>query len=1165
MDSDDELDRDTFQSPPKRRKLAAYLPSRNSMSDLLAQWGALKSPTSVSKMQRQVAGGHELRGGKQAVSYAESPPSSPDAVSNYESAQEGFEPATEDDHDDQEEDSEDELLDDSIQVMPRRNQATAQPSPPPKGRNLPARSTRSTAYMGRSPRKIVSGRASRFRFDSDTSPKNKKKKTAADRSKAKAETARNLTRQDIALHTKPKRDAFLLANKDYFLPLLPANNYIVKLERAATDSQPSEIEYRSLTQQPEGVTAVMKPYQLEGLSFLVHMHKNGMSGILGDEMGLGKTLQTLSLFTYLAQHHPVTGEHRPNLVVCPLSVLSSWMAETRKWTPNLNVVRFHGSKAERERFKATHKSGNKAARVDVLVTTYETFASEQTWFKHAFVWRYCVLDEGHKIKNDNSGVASALQGLSAEYRLLLTGTPLQNNLREMWALLHWLFPEVFTIDTADAFHQAFDLTKGKVSTSFMDDARHLLELIMLRRLKSSPGVNLGLPPKEEILLYVPFTPMQRFWYTRLLTRADNAMFEDLFSAVKEKEQQSLEAESDDEQLALLEKANAAADKAEEVDTSDVWAESKAIMQEALRNEEADKKSNAWRKLMNLLMQLRKVCNHPYLLPNAAPHIYDIGEHIKNASGKFLVMDKLIDEIVLKQRKNIIIFSGYTRTLDLVGELLQCKGANTHDGPFEFSRLDGSTARARRNLNIRMFNDKKSNVQVMLLSTRAGGLGINLTSATEVVFMDEDWNPQITLQAEARAHRIGQTQKVTVYKLCSQGTVEEQMMGRIRKKLYLSAKITESMRNIHSAEAVEKKRKRQSTNTTDDDAPHLDTASLQSLIRRGAQTLARPQVDVTEMLGWDWETTLENCKDKPVDTLVAGEGTSNDVDEQQWLNTMEKVETAIFEGKKHQKEIEKQAEAITELNRSARRAGKNTTVEIDGFMISKESLTCGDWEAVPTFAGKDPSLAEFKREQKAAIVNQDFCLSCWTGGDLLCCKGCPRAYHYDCLSDEAQTRSNGMSFYCSQHECLDCGAKTTEAGGMIYRCRWCEKGYCEDCLDWDRSELVGSTLPEFELLGFGAITQAYFINCKSCVETWKTDAAARRTMEKAKARYAREFHNHVAELEAAEGGADNTPDTLSEVATPADEFPPTSARLSRSAKKAKVSHSFGGTEVVDLSM
>lgn len=403
MDSDDELDRDTFQSPPKRRKLAAYLPSRNSMSDLLAQWGALKSPTSVSRMQRQAAGGHELRGGKQAVSYAESPPSSPGAVSNYESAQEGFEPATEDDHDDQEEDSEDELLDDSIQVMPRRNQATAQPPPPPKGRELPARSTRNIAYMGRSPRKVVSGRASRFRFESDTSPKKKKKKTAADRSKAKAETARNLARQDIALHTKPKRDAFLLANKDYFLPLLPPNNYIVKLERAAIDPQPNEIEYRSLTQQPEGVTAVMKPYQLDGLSFLVHMHKNGMSSILGDEMGLGKTLQTLALFSYLAQHHPIAGEHRPNLVVCPLSVLSSWMAETRKWTPDLNVVRFHGPKAERERFKATHKSGNKAARVDVLVTTYETFSSEQTWFKHAFVWRYCVLDEGHKIKNEQTG------------------------------------------------------------------------------------------------------------------------------------------------------------------------------------------------------------------------------------------------------------------------------------------------------------------------------------------------------------------------------------------------------------------------------------------------------------------------------------------------------------------------------------------------------------------------------------------------------------------------------------------------------------------------------------------------------------------------------------------------------------------------------------------
>ena len=219
----------------------------------------------------------------------------------------------------------------------------------------------------------------------------------------------------------------------------------------------------------------MKPYQLGGLSFLLYLQRNGLSGILGDEMGLGKTLQTLSLIQYLKENRDMSKEaeeKRPCLVVCPMSVLSSWISEARRWTPGLKVLRFHGPVHERNRLKrvATGEEdmyGNdtqqakvkknkrlaakgkevinldmesdpeQAAGFDLVVTTYETFTAEQSWFKRAFVWRYCILDEGHKIKNDLSQISTALQGLGAEYRVILTGTPLQNNMLELWALLHW--------------------------------------------------------------------------------------------------------------------------------------------------------------------------------------------------------------------------------------------------------------------------------------------------------------------------------------------------------------------------------------------------------------------------------------------------------------------------------------------------------------------------------------------------------------------------------------------------------------------------------------------------------------------------------------------------------------------------------------------------------
>jgi SWI/SNF-related matrix-associated actin-dependent regulator of chromatin subfamily A member 5 len=645
-------------------------------------------------------------------------------------------------------------------------------------------------------------------------------------------------RHEIATKTSNKRNRFLVENKNHFLPLLPANNHVKKLAdkfAALTEQEraklPSTTPFQEIELQPKGITATMKPYQLSGLSFMVWLYRNGMSGILGDEMGLGKTLQTISLIQYLKENEPKTGTQlRPFLIVCPLSVLSSWMSETKKWAPGLKVLRFHGPMKERDRLKrialgeidmygnTTRKQKNKLKSrktssgkpvisldsdeeddeeeeqlgVDVVVTTYESYQAEQSWFKRAFVWRYVVLDEGHKIKNDLSLISKALQGLNAEYRLILTGTPLQNNLTELWALLHWLYPDVFPVQTSDLFRTSFDLGKGLYSNTVLDDSRHLLELIMLRRMKNSPGVDLNLPEKTEILLYVPLSPMQRFWYKRMITRADQGLLDELFKGAKDKEKAAMKGEADE---TLADKdADLLDELSQEANGSDEWKESRRILAETIEREkqapETGSNSTAWRKLMNLMMQLRKVCNHPYQIPNAEPEPYEVAEHIIHASGKFIVLEKLVSELVVKQKKKILIFSGFTRMLDLVEELMLM--ISQYGSLFRSVRLDGSTGRARRNLGIRMFNDTKSDIRVMLISTRAGGLGINLATASDVVLLDQDWNPQITLQAEARAHRIGQKNPVTVYKLVSQGTVEEQMMGRIQKKLYLSAKVTESM-------------------------------------------------------------------------------------------------------------------------------------------------------------------------------------------------------------------------------------------------------------------------------------------------------------------------------------------------------------------------------------
>ena len=414
---------------------------------------------------------------------------------------------------------------------------------------------------------------------------------------------------------------------------------------------------------------------------------------------------------------------------------------------------------------------------------------------------------------------------------------------------------MFIDKTNELFDNSFNLSKGHYSNTVLDSARHLLELIMLRRMKNSPGVDLNLPPKTEVLLFVPLSPMQRFWYTRLITKADQGLLDELFKGAKSKEEEAFNTMKEEEaREAGFMKAEADALRIlqnEKLIGTDAWKETKAILAQTIEKEhteadEDDAKQSAWRKLMNLLMQLRKVCNHPYQIHNAEPDPYHAGDHVITASGKFIVLEKLLQELVIKQKKKILIFSGFTKMLDLVEELLLLRGGD--GASFRSVRIDGSTARARRNLGIRMFNDLKSDYRVMLISTRAGGLGINLATASDVVLLDQDWNPQITLQAEARAHRIGQKNPVTVYKLVSQGTVEEQMMGRIQKKLYLSAKVTEAMEDIHTKFGNTKKGKKGRPGA-EEDMPQLNTNQLMTLVRRGASAISRPEIDVDEMLSW----------------------------------------------------------------------------------------------------------------------------------------------------------------------------------------------------------------------------------------------------------------------------------------------------------------------------
>jgi hypothetical protein len=277
-----------------------------------------------------------------------------------------------------------------------------------------------------------------------------------------------------------------------------ANKYPVPLTE-----QPACIMHN---EQPEKFK--MRDYQISGLNWLIDMHDKGVCGILADEMGLGKTLQSISFLTYITKVRKLPS---PHLVVVPLSVLSSWMQEFARWSPTMRVVRFHGSVRERKRIISDELLTD---AFDVMITTYETVVSSENFFKRRFVWNYIVIDEAHRVKNELSLLSLALRKVERFGVVLLTGTPLQNNMHELWALFNFMYPEIFI--EPKLFDKGFNLTKNAIDKDLLLNAQLLLKEFMIRRLKKA--VALELPPKIETRVLVPLAGEQIAWYKKLLGR-----------------------------------------------------------------------------------------------------------------------------------------------------------------------------------------------------------------------------------------------------------------------------------------------------------------------------------------------------------------------------------------------------------------------------------------------------------------------------------------------------------------------------------------------------------------------------------------------------------------------------------------------------------------------
>ncbi|KAG5923456.1 hypothetical protein E4U61_003357 [Claviceps capensis] len=476
---------------------------------------------------------------------------------------------------------------------------------------------------------------------------------------------------------------------------------------------------------PPFIQGEMRDYQVAGLNWLISLHENGISGILADEMGLGKTLQTISFLGYLRHIAGITG---PHLVVVPKSTLDNWKREFARWTPEVNVLVLQGAKEERTTLINERLVDEK---FDVCITSYEMILREKSHLKK-FAWEYIIIDEAHRIKNEESSLSQIIRLFQSRNRLLITGTPLQNNLHELWALLNFLLPDVF--GDSEAFDQWFS-GQGRDQDTVVQQLHRVLRPFLLRRVKSD--VEKSLLPKKEINVYLGMSEMQVKWYQKILEKDIDAV-------------------------------NGAGGKRE----------SKT-------------------RLLNIVMQLRKCCNHPYLFEGAEPGPpYTTDEHLIYNAGKMAVLDKLLARLE-KQGSRVLIFSQMSRLLDILEDYCVFR-------EYKYCRIDGGTAHEDRIAAIDEYNKPGSEKFIFLLTTRAGGLGINLTTADIVVLYDSDWNPQADLQAMDRAHRIGQTKQVVVYRFVTDNAIEEKVLERAAQKLRLDQLVIQQGRAQTAAKAAANK-------------------------------------------------------------------------------------------------------------------------------------------------------------------------------------------------------------------------------------------------------------------------------------------------------------------------------------------------------------------------
>lgn len=553
-----------------------------------------------------------------------------------------------------------------------------------------------------------------------------------------------------------------------------------------TDEEREKIDYyevahrvkEKVTKQPSIlVGGTLKEYQLRGLEWMVSLYNNHLNGILADEMGLGKTIQSISLITYL---YEIKKEQGPFLVIVPLSTITNWTLEFEKWAPNLNTIIYKGTPNQRRSLQFQVRSGN----FDVLLTTYEYIIKDRSVLAKPD-WAHMIIDEGHRMKNAQSKLSYTITHYyHTRNRLILTGTPLQNNLPELWALLNFVLPKIF--NSAKTFEDWFNTPFANTGTQeklelteeetllIIRRLHKVLRPFLLRRLKKE--VEKDLPDKVEKVIKCKLSGLQHQLYQQMLKH--NALF--------------------------------------------VGAGTEGATKGGIKG------------LNNKIMQLRKICNHPFVFDEVEGVINPTRGNsplLYRVAGKFELLDRVLPKFRATGHR-VLMFFQMTQVMDIMEDFLRMKN-------LKYMRLDGATKTEDRTEMLKAFNAPNSEYFCFLLSTRAGGLGLNLQSADTVIIFDTDWNPHQDLQAQDRAHRIGQKNEVRILRLITTDTVEEVILERAMQKLDIDGKVIQAGKFDNKSTAEEQeaflRRLIESESSRDDeDKAELDDDELNEILARSEE-------------------------------------------------------------------------------------------------------------------------------------------------------------------------------------------------------------------------------------------------------------------------------------------------------------------------------------------